>query len=58
MTEPVWITFRIPHQGRVVRGEYFVDGNLIFVRNERGSVKMKNRDGNPILKDARYCWLS
>jgi hypothetical protein len=36
---PVWISFRIPYQGRVVRGEYFLDGNLIFVRDWQGRVK-------------------
>jgi hypothetical protein len=53
VTEPVWISFRIPYQGHVIQGEYRLDGRLIFVRDQRGSVKMKERGGDPIMKDAR-----
>ena len=41
----------------MIAGEYRVDGRLIFVRDQRGSVKMKERAGDPLLKDARRLLL-
>jgi hypothetical protein len=47
-----WISFSVPHRGHLITGEYLLDGKLIFVRDQRGSVKFKERDGDMVLKDA------
>jgi hypothetical protein len=54
---PNWTLFSAWHRPHLIVGEYRLDGDLIFVRDQRGSVKMKRRDRDPALKDASQLLL-
>jgi hypothetical protein len=47
-----WITFSVLERGHLITGEYRLDRGLVFVRDQRGGVKAKISDGDPVIEDA------